>query len=926
MFLVSIDWSKSHCPAVVTYGMTPPLDALVSSEAFIRALRAPHDPPTSSSPCKVELAMSAWAARDLYIPGKAELIADWALTRLLKDRSNKRTLLDHRYWRLLSSICSPGQDKSWLHPVLAKVPTVPIFCSLFESLRGSNNLPKEFFIDVANVYESTAPISISKANPDVLFEFIAAAIRVVATQSMADISSAGSLILLSDAGFPQYVALVLRSLLETLDVVSGRKRLLMLFLNDYVVDWARAVAFARKSPFQSLHPCGDALFDIGHRLLYNPETLRLWTEDLSLWQIVLDKVADRSQQVHVLSPLPLLLAAFVSSVQQDFGTLPSSSLSTTGLAALREASTPVLQHMLAFISSYRTDDAWRCRQDIMSLAMREHLYDASNDASVSAMGQLVQAASLHLQTHCRSQQTLDCAEALNIIDFALQIDFSLVDKHIDVLLSSCVHMGPELDATFGRILKRILDFYSRTRSLEVLLTKICDQLCSIGLNDTPSEDICATYMDGPLFSTPWERALSVAVANFLPPGQVVGVCERLNYALLETYTAQVTPVAQATARPRKRRRTGSHPTNDDGITINVARFRILSHYGAFLYKVLLHWETPGDLFQAVADQLAGLSRGLLEGIDEIDLSDAINASSRTDHNKFAGVLRISSIGLDLDAEDNLAASFASHAIVPGIMLVLASCRVSQEVWTEAFQVVLKLLSTSASRGTDMSRQAIDAFLGHLGVFWPISDSEGTPPFHTMGALRDVMITDGLALIERAGTKAQLRLMAEIMVEYFERDPHTAKSLFSCASFWELPLLRDELLHCLQTICQPLLALDLQSSEVSQSALDAAEQFTATLDLLVLAPPAYFDSADRVWLLRALIAMDLKQSQEPSHLDPDSDRRAKVRGMIATLLVEATQLPVTWTDLVRRMLVVGIPQAASPAFVHTTMKVINILQR
>lgn len=60
-----------------------------SAQDFIRALKAPADPPQPEGPSKIEIATAAWSDSSFYIPNKDEVITDWALTRLLKDKDKE---------------------------------------------------------------------------------------------------------------------------------------------------------------------------------------------------------------------------------------------------------------------------------------------------------------------------------------------------------------------------------------------------------------------------------------------------------------------------------------------------------------------------------------------------------------------------------------------------------------------------------------------------------------------------------------------------------------------------------------------------------------------------------------------------------------------------------------------------------------------
>jgi len=58
-----------------------------SAQDFVRALRATSDPPIVGGPLKIEIAQDAWADSSFYVPSKAEVISEWILTKLLKDKS-----------------------------------------------------------------------------------------------------------------------------------------------------------------------------------------------------------------------------------------------------------------------------------------------------------------------------------------------------------------------------------------------------------------------------------------------------------------------------------------------------------------------------------------------------------------------------------------------------------------------------------------------------------------------------------------------------------------------------------------------------------------------------------------------------------------------------------------------------------------------
>lgn len=60
-----------------------------SAQDFIRALKAHADPPNTT---RINLAISVWSDQSFHVPNKAETIAEFILTRLLKDKDNAKSV------------------------------------------------------------------------------------------------------------------------------------------------------------------------------------------------------------------------------------------------------------------------------------------------------------------------------------------------------------------------------------------------------------------------------------------------------------------------------------------------------------------------------------------------------------------------------------------------------------------------------------------------------------------------------------------------------------------------------------------------------------------------------------------------------------------------------------------------------------------
>ena len=64
-----------------------------SAQEFVRALKAPSDPPDTGGPVKIQIASEVWHDSSFHVPNKEEVIVDWILTRLLKDKDKKQYVL-----------------------------------------------------------------------------------------------------------------------------------------------------------------------------------------------------------------------------------------------------------------------------------------------------------------------------------------------------------------------------------------------------------------------------------------------------------------------------------------------------------------------------------------------------------------------------------------------------------------------------------------------------------------------------------------------------------------------------------------------------------------------------------------------------------------------------------------------------------------
>jgi hypothetical protein len=68
---------------------------MLDASQFVRALKSSSDPPTGKP--KIEIARLAWENASFYVPRKAQVIADWLLTKLQKDSKSQNLCVENCY-------------------------------------------------------------------------------------------------------------------------------------------------------------------------------------------------------------------------------------------------------------------------------------------------------------------------------------------------------------------------------------------------------------------------------------------------------------------------------------------------------------------------------------------------------------------------------------------------------------------------------------------------------------------------------------------------------------------------------------------------------------------------------------------------------------------------------------------------------------
>lgn len=179
------------------------MSILQSAQHFIRALKAPSDPPVVDGPPKICIAEQAWNDKTFHLPNKAEVITEWLLFKFFKERgegvcvalalcnlssqidgqkSSSNPLCDQRYWKLLLDVLTSSAEAKhqaassvnsspWLKALLGRVAIVSIVTSFLNLWKDCESSQTSLLLDYASRCISVLyPLGTQKLTTEALLE------------------------------------------------------------------------------------------------------------------------------------------------------------------------------------------------------------------------------------------------------------------------------------------------------------------------------------------------------------------------------------------------------------------------------------------------------------------------------------------------------------------------------------------------------------------------------------------------------------------------------------------------------------------------------------------------------------------------------------------------------------------------------------
>lgn len=600
-----------------------------SVQSFVRALRAPTDPPRSGDPPKIDIASEAWCTTSFCVPRKAEIILEWCLTRLLKDGtrdSGPNPVLDLRYWKLLHGVCLSVNSESsktatvgstWLRPLLNRVPLLPMVLSL---LSNSLNLPaqkrNELYLQSSKSLAFLWSFAAPKFALDALLDCFGAVLRVIEKAT-----ASGEV-----SGLFEICGLVTSSLHTALSNVLNKKKSSQAFITSHMGVWLNLIARGSAT----LSPVCAEMCVVGFELLFNADNLKQLVDDPRsnpLFDTLRSHIS--SSPSHLLSALPILMAELINAMKKR------RSLFSTGGSFTVDAHSSV-----AFFFSLCEDilrapglpqtQVWRSRLDLLKVVEDKSLFSPGYENTVVLLKEQVEASveCLASTDDANIQSAIQCLCVLSRIDhsFVEPSTGRILSRFFTIFRSSS---GTSFTKPAHEFISLTLSYHAKTRTLPVHISRLVDS-CTVPPSHISSFPVRMAYDElaaSPVLTTSHLDKLSKAVRTFITPGQTLDMATRVLATLRDIWERvrnvdNVSAVGREHHARKKRRTNGRSEKAKEDVDANGVTFVFAARIAVTVLSSLpLHSAT-----EAVQREVQAAVKGALDGFVREAILTGANAT------------------------------------------------------------------------------------------------------------------------------------------------------------------------------------------------------------------------------------------------------------------------------------------------------------
>ncbi|KIJ38960.1 hypothetical protein M422DRAFT_33012 [Sphaerobolus stellatus SS14] len=514
--------SRAHC-------------ALISSQEFIRALKASSDPPSNGSPLKIQFARLAWDNTSFYIPRKAGVILEWLFTRFQKEKGTQiNPLTDSAHWDLLTDVLrAPGDTQ--IEPLLSTLLISNLLISFLQAIASTPTSWNEGLLASARAaFQVLWPISLPKTN----LEAVTEPLWIYFSISSLDIVKK----------FPEFFNDIGTLLLNGFQLAfentntAGKKKVFATFSQSHFHQWLKALHLTSESVSSTrvdLFQAGITilLYSNGLRASLNTSQAATKTSN-NLVQTVFANTKDPLVQTALLQHLPRIYEEYIKALRKHRASIfPAASSAVQFNSEICLAASAFAERCLLFIGQNVQKDnivlGWKSKLNIIRVT-EEHLSEAATlDHFVEKLREVASEATALLdnawdEVHA---ELSECAYLVLCCLFRIEPD--LVLSSISHVLERLATTSPVVKESALVFLKQLTEYHSRVRTLHDLISLILTTSVS-SFSFLPFSDVKRLYVvcrSSPLYCLEFADELTGAFKAFATAAQAKEIAASVQTAL-----------------------------------------------------------------------------------------------------------------------------------------------------------------------------------------------------------------------------------------------------------------------------------------------------------------------------------------------------------------------------------------------------------
>ncbi|EGO00500.1 hypothetical protein SERLA73DRAFT_107635, partial [Serpula lacrymans var. lacrymans S7.3] len=547
-----------------------------TSQNFVRALKASTDPPHPGGLQKIEIAQLTWDNTSFAVPNKGEVIIDWILTRLLKDKhdaeSKSSAIADTRFWILMNSIITHQMSsnvarptKVWLLPLLNRTPIAPIMLAYLGILEKLDNIQMRCLCPIAQkCFDILWPLSVHRFTPDLLLDCFGSVLAVFEMCT-------------ADENLARTYSMIVASYQAALENSSIKRKLYVSFIGSYLDSWVQCISGIGRADIEvTCQSLLENIYAAGFDTIFNIDTLRQ-TQDSHSEDKFFDFLVKSmpASSARILTITPRIFRSYVQCIHKYRGTLFSLDSSQSFERLIGQVKVAGMRFFASCSNlldcAAEDTQLWSTRAALLAIVDSEKLYSATDQVGRHPVSHSRELAISALGESWQTGRSSVASPVISVLETLVRIDYDIIGPSLPKILPRLL-AAQNISTNALPFLDLILEYHVKTRTLNSYALSILSALSDHHILSSIKDPrfFYDLALSSPVFSADHLEHFSRSVHNFITPGQVVQTTREVLMVFTDAWSRCQENFVQKRLTAKKKRGTGnSAPANSDAETLAV---------------------------------------------------------------------------------------------------------------------------------------------------------------------------------------------------------------------------------------------------------------------------------------------------------------------------------------------------------------------